>query len=64
MISRSILEAANRVAGYAARRPIALELSALSTAPAVDDPNPDATGVNTLAWSPAPANKAASDDVE
>ena len=38
MISRSTLEAANRVAQYAAQRPIALALSALSTAPAVDEP--------------------------
>ncbi len=40
MISRSTLEAANRVAKYAARRSIVLELSALPTPPAVDEPNP------------------------
>ena len=47
MISRSTLEAANRVAQYAAQRPIALELIALSTAPAVDEPIADATDVST-----------------
>lgn len=61
MLSRSTLEAANRVlAEYAARRPIAREPGALSTPPAVDEPNPDATAVNTLGSSPAPANTAQS----
>ncbi len=60
MISRSTLEAANRVAEYAARRSIVLELSALPTPPAVDEPNSDAARVNPLASWSAPANKAQS----
>ena len=60
MISRSTLEAANRVAEYVARRPIVLEPSALSTPPAVDEPKTDAAGVNTLASWPAPADKSQS----
>jgi len=39
MIPRSTLEAAKRVAEYAACRPIVLKLSALSTPPAVEEPN-------------------------
>jgi hypothetical protein len=66
MISRSTLEAANRVAEYVARRPIVLELSALSTPPAVDEPKPEAAGMKTLASGLAPANKrsALSDDAD
>jgi hypothetical protein len=64
MISRSTLEAANRVAEYVARRPIVLDLSALPTPPAVDEPKPDAAGVNTLASWPAQAKKAESDDAD
>lgn len=60
MIPRSTLEAANRVAEYAARRSIVLELSAPSTPPAVDEPNPDAASVNTLGSLPEPANEAES----
>jgi hypothetical protein len=61
MISRSTLEAANRVlTEYAARLPIALERSAPPTPPAVDEPNRDATRVNTSTSSPPPASEAQS----